>query len=504
MLGIIGGFNFQFPPSLKALFSLSNIISTLDLSGTTVQLQGAFQCMIYQRSYPVSVNKLIGSLGMVICGTVGIVVFLSFRWLFRSCSRRNKAANFNTRKVPTLNLILISIIMLFYLMYENLFTSWLKVFSCTKFTDNTYPRLIGDYDIPCWTDNEDKMFSHKYWLTVLALPVGIILIAGLPIAAFLRLWSLSKQFTNPLDTQRPGSPTRLDDDQEIEGIYGFLYNGYKKNRWYWEVVTTSKKIMLAFVSVFLPSRVSKEQGLNRQGLVALFILQCLLGLQLQVQPYVDDDINQLETFALLVSTLSVYLGLWTFITINLEWQQNLIAFTVLFLNFAFGVLFMANLTKGGVRKLKYYFTRNVAYIKEDDDKKKAKAKKGGLKDSDNTEIDLESVNREEKEEEADETEVKEEEEEEEDNEMYMVDEEMSERGAERDLSFSKMSRGDFAKSKIQAIFDEQSALQIKQSAAEKIVSIVTTDKTEKDRTEKGRKKEQETKVENPLAAAGWG
>ena len=39
--------------------------------------------------------------------------------------------------------------------------------------------------------------------------------------------------------------------QETREKYGFLYNGYKKDFFYWEVVIMYRKIMVVFIAVFL-------------------------------------------------------------------------------------------------------------------------------------------------------------------------------------------------------------------------------------------------------------
>ena len=40
---------------------------------------------------------------------------------------------------------------------------------------------------------------------------------------------------------------------EIKQKYGFLFNGYQKNYYYWEGVIIFRKIALIFISVFLDS-----------------------------------------------------------------------------------------------------------------------------------------------------------------------------------------------------------------------------------------------------------
>ena len=41
------------------------------------------------------------------------------------------------------------------------------------------------------------------------------------------------------------------DDDEVKEKFGFLYNGYQKNSYYWEIVIQLRKVLIAFVSIFL-------------------------------------------------------------------------------------------------------------------------------------------------------------------------------------------------------------------------------------------------------------
>jgi hypothetical protein len=49
--------------------------------------------------------------------------------------------------------------------------------------------------------------------------------------------------------------------QEVKEMFGFLYNGYKKHAFYWEIVIMYRKICIIFISVFL-NKVSKVVQVN--------------------------------------------------------------------------------------------------------------------------------------------------------------------------------------------------------------------------------------------------
>ena len=46
---------------------------------------------------------------------------------------------------------------------------------------------------------------------------------------------------------------------EIKEQFGFLYNGYRKSSYYWEIVIIFRKLTIIFISVFLQSEGSLVQ-----------------------------------------------------------------------------------------------------------------------------------------------------------------------------------------------------------------------------------------------------
>jgi hypothetical protein len=47
---------------------------------------------------------------------------------------------------------------------------------------------------------------------------------------------------------------------ETVTVYGFLYSGYKKEYWYWEILVLLRKIAVVAISVFLSAEVSSANG----------------------------------------------------------------------------------------------------------------------------------------------------------------------------------------------------------------------------------------------------
>ncbi len=89
-----------------------------------------------------------------------------------------------------------------------------------------------------------------------------------------------------------------------------LYTGYKSHLYFWDIFTFLRSICLSVIIVFLDS--SSIDGNYQQGLAALLVFLCSTGLHFISLPYVSEELNYLEGVGLIVSMMTLYLGLWTF------------------------------------------------------------------------------------------------------------------------------------------------------------------------------------------------
>jgi len=87
-------------------------------------------------------------------------------------------------------------------------------------------------------------------------------------------------------------------------IYGFIYQGFKPEYYYWECIIMLRKFGFAFISVVL-----RPLGVDLQAYSGLLILMISLMLQLHLRPYNHGDMNFAETFGLVVFWMSLFLGI---------------------------------------------------------------------------------------------------------------------------------------------------------------------------------------------------
>ena len=113
--------------------------------------------------------------------------------------------------------------------------------------------LDADLDVNC------SGSMHQFYTYVLAMPCIFGWGLGIPFFALIMLIKNRKV----LDTL------------EAKEKLGFLYNGYKKELFFWEIIIMYRKISVIFISVFLAS-----YGVVGQALVVFAILILFLALSI--------------------------------------------------------------------------------------------------------------------------------------------------------------------------------------------------------------------------------
>ena len=96
-------------------------------------------------------------------------------------------------------------------------------------------------------------------------------------------------------------------DPRVKLQFGFLYDGYEAEYYYWEFWVMMRKVMVIFVSVFLA-----QLGIASQSLGATLITFIALYMHLQTLPYEDPLLDRLEKYSLVTCFFTMYSGLFFF------------------------------------------------------------------------------------------------------------------------------------------------------------------------------------------------
>ena len=124
------------------------------------------------------------------------------------------------------------------------------------------------------------------------------------------------------------------DLEEWRKTFGFLYSSYQPRVWYWEVVQVSKKVLFAFAGVYL-----RPTGVATQANTGILVVVVALALQLQIKPFVSNELNNLEAASLLTQFLTLSIGMYFFSEGTTEGARMVLTIVILLVNVLF--LFLA-------------------------------------------------------------------------------------------------------------------------------------------------------------------
>ncbi|CDW82324.1 UNKNOWN [Stylonychia lemnae] len=217
--------------------------------------------------------------------------------------------------------IMSSLVILLFLVHPSLVTYSFNDFKC-KEVDGQY-RVQDDLEIICWSP------EHTFYSYFVALPCIIVWGLGIPFFALSILIAKRKKL----------------DNFEIRQRFGFLYRGYRKDYYYWEIVIMYRKILIIFAAVFI-----SNFGIVAQALIVFFILIIFLLINFKKQPFNTLVLNDLETLSLITSMVTIYCGLFfilnkpkTWIEENPDYARGSVSLSIGFQRFFFALILFSNL-----------------------------------------------------------------------------------------------------------------------------------------------------------------
>ncbi|EWS73747.1 transmembrane protein, putative (macronuclear) [Tetrahymena thermophila SB210] len=181
--------------------------------------------------------------------------------------------------------VLISMFTVFsYIASQNIYQTALQSIFCEEFGGTYY--MKSQMDQICYTE------EHYFYILILIGPVLFIVTIIYPSTMFLILYrNRFKLF-----------------DQKLKQIniirrYGYLFKGYKKNTWWWEILKTWYK----FIVILLATYYSSSILIQIQFIIFLQLIY--LYLLMKYQPYQHSKMNKLEKksviYTLLIFQISI-------------------------------------------------------------------------------------------------------------------------------------------------------------------------------------------------------
>jgi hypothetical protein len=175
-----------------------------------------------------------------------------------------------------------SMTVLFFLIYPNLVKTFFSALSCTEI-DGKGKWLRDNLIIKCWDS------THLKYSLIVSVPAICVWTLGVPALVLIRM-TKQRSYLNSYFNKI---------------VFGFIYNGYKSSRYYWEFVIMLRKIMIICIAVFM-----QELSESVQALTLVLVLMNSLAMQFDYKPYNKKQLNHMEFKAVLTACLTIYCGLY--------------------------------------------------------------------------------------------------------------------------------------------------------------------------------------------------
>ena len=223
-------FPLLWPPFLKSMFEVQGSISTLGKSLMNPE------CLLSQGA--AAAEFFYAKLAMfMILPFVALFLVYSY-WQIHACRRgMSLFAKRSTPKTTTLkDKLILTACTVIYLIYPTLCVQAFQVFHCTSIGEEQY--LAADLEEPCWEGR------HLVMVFLLGVSQVLLFVVCLPSLIFVLLRRNNIKLAD-------GS-SGLSKHVTIVR-YGLFYGAYKDETYYWELVITSRKIIIIALSVFGPA-----------------------------------------------------------------------------------------------------------------------------------------------------------------------------------------------------------------------------------------------------------
>lgn len=152
------------------------------------------------------------------------------------------------------------------------------------------PRLVEALSEQCWTGR------HLAFAASIGAAGLIVWVITLPLGSWLVLREKASLLEN----------------RQVRTYIGFLYSGFTKHAYFWEVLIMARKQVVAAIGTFLV-----PQGTTVQALLLLVLLGVSLLLQLRLRPYSTHFLNSLESLSIGALLVSAFAGLF-FLAIGIQ------------------------------------------------------------------------------------------------------------------------------------------------------------------------------------------
>ncbi|EAR92997.2 transmembrane protein, putative (macronuclear) [Tetrahymena thermophila SB210] len=239
-------------------------------------------------------------------------------------------------KFNNANMAISTIIVFSYIASQNIYQAALEIIICEKFGDTYY--MKSQMDQECYNT------EHKFYIVFLILPILVTVIIIYPITMLYVLCrNHSKMFNNT--------------STNVIRRYGYFFQGFKRNRWWWEFIKTWYKVLILFLSTYYNSQP------QIQLTTVIFVQSIYCASIILFKPYQDRKINKLESKSATYVLLIFWVALFEQLNDDKMYLSFIFSVTlVVLLIMMFGQLAISFI---GVifRRNQYFFLKSKCFLK---------------------------------------------------------------------------------------------------------------------------------------------
>ncbi|KAL4466750.1 hypothetical protein ABPG74_010347 [Tetrahymena malaccensis] len=211
---------FTFPGLFDSLFSFPQATSQPILI-----FLYSIDCSLSQLSINIPIQYLrFIYISIVLPIVFLLLIYISINLIFIVVSYLKPNEYYYTQKKYNNTSMAISTIIVFsYLASQNIYQASLEIIICEKFGGNYY--MKSQMDQECYNE------EHKLYIVFLILPILILVLVIYPI---IMLYVLCRNHSKMFDNISTNVIRR----------YGYFFQGFKQNRWWWEFIKTWYKLIM--------------------------------------------------------------------------------------------------------------------------------------------------------------------------------------------------------------------------------------------------------------------
>ena len=261
-------FQLQWPPYIEQLFGISQQANS--------SVDTIFSVDCYMSSTDISDPANSYYYKLILYALMPLIIFfVSFLFWIGYCFYKDSLEYLKDRFPLTM-------IVVFFLIYPTIVKFIFFYFSCGDI-DTIGSFLEANTTINCLDTR------YRQYAFIVAIPSILVWAVGLPTMVLI-IMIKRKRFLYR-------SSNKI--------IFGFLYNGYKLSRFYWEFVIMYRKVIMVAIAVFL-----NRYSIAIQGLTIVLVVLIFLFSHHEFQPYNTFKFNHLELQALIIAAVTLYCGLY--------------------------------------------------------------------------------------------------------------------------------------------------------------------------------------------------